>query len=82
VTLSDTGRQLRRHLFTMIGTVVVVDAAIIAAFYYFEIEQRPDRIRMLFTAAWVLVTLLIVLRGMARIRDVRLRARRARPRPV
>ena len=76
----EASRELRGHLFRMILTVAVVDVLVIALYQYLGIEGRADRVRTFFTGAWILLTLLIVLHFLGKIRATRIRARRARAR--
>lgn len=70
--------DLRRHLLRMVVGVVVLDVAIALLKDRLGVETWPSQRRILFTAAWMLATLAVVLPTLAGIRRARVRARRAR----
>ena len=69
----------RKLLITMVLFVVVIDAVAIGAYYAFDLDHRPDQVRITFTALWVLLTLAVCAVYLKRIRELRNEAmRRAR----
>jgi hypothetical protein len=70
---ADGRRPVRRELLQLVLAVVLVDALFIAGYYLFYLERGSQSIRIGYTAAWTTVTLLVVLRGLARIRGLRAR---------
>jgi hypothetical protein len=72
--MSETGRELLR----LVLSVVVVDAAAIAVFLVADLADASTRARIVFGAVWTLVTLIVVLAGLARVRAARGGALRAR----
>jgi hypothetical protein len=64
---------VRRELLKLVLAVALVDALFIAGYYLFRLERVSQSIRIGYTAAWTAVTLLVVLRGLARIRGLRAR---------
>ena len=64
---------MRRELLKLVLAVALVDALLIAGYYLFRLERVSQSIRIGYTAAWTAVTLLVVLRGLARIRGLRAR---------
>jgi hypothetical protein len=69
----------RKLLLTMVLFVVLIDAVAIGSFYAFDVERRPEQIRFIFTAVWVLLTLAVCAVYLKRIRALRNEAmRRAR----
>ena len=60
-----------RHLVVMVISVVALDAAAIAAYYLADIPSAPPTVRNVFTAAWMIATVLIVGIGLRRIRRTR-----------
>ena len=75
--VADDPGTLRREVLALVGLVLLADVLFIAAYFLFDLAARPAPTRLGFTVAWTLVTLAIVLRGLARIRAGRLRRRRA-----
>jgi hypothetical protein len=53
--------------------VLVVDAVFIAGYFLFHLDAALDPAKIGYTAVWTVVTLLVVLRGLTRIRSLRRR---------
>lgn len=70
--------RLRREILVLVGLVLAVDAVFLAGYFLAGVPRRPDGFKLGYTAAWTLVTLLVVLRGLTRVRAERIR-RLARP---
>lgn len=68
----DAGR-LRREVLALVGLVLAVDAVFLAGYFLGGLSRRPHGVKLAYAAVWTLVTLLIVLRGLARVRAERLR---------
>jgi hypothetical protein len=68
----DSGR-LRREVLALVGLVLAVDAVFLAGYWLGGVARRPDRWKLIYTGAWTLVTLLVVLRGLTRVRAERMR---------
>jgi hypothetical protein len=77
VDTRNSGR-LRREVLALVGLVLAVDAVFVAGYFLAGVARRPDGIKLGYTAAWTIVTLLVVLRGLTRVRAERVR-RHARP---
>ena len=50
---------------------MAVDAVFIAAYFLAGVASADDAGKVAFTVAWTAITLLIVLRGLTRIRSIR-----------
>ena len=61
-------RVMRRELLHLVLAVLLVDALFIAAYFFFHLERAAVPAKVGFAAAWTVVTLVIVLRALARIR--------------
>jgi len=72
MALTPAARTMRRHLLEMIGLVIALDAVTIGIYYAVGMKSRPPRVQLAFTAVWTVLTLLVVLRGMGRVRAARL----------
>jgi len=70
------GAELKRYLIWMVVAVVALDAVAIGLYYGLHVRSAAPRTQALFAGAWTLVTLIVVLTGMTRIRAVRVRWRR------
>ena len=62
---------MRRQLLLLVAAVVVVDACFIAGSFLFDLNTSGNPARIGYTAAWTVVTLLVVLRFLTRIRSLR-----------
>ena len=77
---STDSRSVRREVLALVGLVLLVDALFIAGYYLAGVARRPDTLKVAYTAVWTVATLLVVLRGLHRVRAERLRHRRGTPR--
>ena len=64
-------RAMKKHLLTLVATVVVLDAIMVGAYYGFAIADRPAKTQQTFVAVWVVLTLIVVTTIMKRIRQAR-----------
>jgi hypothetical protein len=67
---------ITREVLTLVGLVVVIDVVFIAAYFLGGIDHSSDRFKLLFTVAWTVITLVLVLHGLLRIRRARVPGRR------
>jgi uncharacterized membrane protein YpjA len=72
---ADGRRPVRRELLRLVLAVVLLDAVFIAGYYLSQLEHGSRPLRIGYTAAWTAVTLIVVLRGLLRIRALRARDR-------
>ena len=68
----DAGR-LRREVLVLVGLVLAVDAVFVAGYFLAGVPRRPDGFKLGYTVAWTVATLLVVLRGLTRVRAERVR---------
>jgi hypothetical protein len=66
-------RRVKREVLWLVIAVLAVDAVFMLAFFLGQVRGASDLTKMAFTALWTLVTLAVVIRGLARVRNVRLR---------
>jgi hypothetical protein len=66
---------LRAAVLRLAIGVIVLHAIAITIYYVADIPLRPTSIRYPFFAAWILLTLAVVLPGLQRIRIARIRRR-------
>lgn len=76
-TRSPTARALRKHVLTLLVSVIVLDAVMIGIYYGLDVGDQPNRTQQIFVAVWVVLTLIVVTTIMKRIRQVRSRRGRA-----
>jgi membrane protein DedA with SNARE-associated domain len=62
---------VRREVLILVGLVVVIDVVFIAAYFLGGIDRSSDQMKLLFTVVWTVITLVVVLRGLLRIRRAR-----------
>jgi hypothetical protein len=67
--------RLKREVFWLVVAVLLVDAVFVAVFFLAGLRTTTDTVKGGFTVLWTLVTLGVVLRGLSRIRRVRLDSR-------
>jgi hypothetical protein len=73
----DPGR-LRREVLVLVGLVLAVHAVFLMGYYLGGVAHRPYGFKLGYTATWTVAALLVVLRGLTRVRAERVR-RRGRP---
>jgi len=62
---------VKRQLLLLVTAVVVVDLCFIAGYFIFDLNTGGNPARIGYAAAWTVVTLLVVLRFLTRIRSLR-----------
>ena len=62
---------IRREVLILVGLVVMIDVVFIAAYFLGGIDRSSDQMKLLFTVVWTVITLVVVLRGLLRIRRTR-----------
>jgi len=67
---------LRAAVLRLAVSIVVLDAIAIAAYYVADLALRPPSIRYPFFTVWMVLTLVVVLTGLHRVRVARDRSRR------
>ena len=68
----DRGR-LRREVLTLLGLVVAVDALFIGGYLLADVARASATAKAGYTAVWTVAVLLVVLRGLSRVRAERVR---------
>lgn len=63
--------ELRRRTLILFGSIVVLDVAVIAAYYALHVRERPIKTQQMFIAAWVVATLVVIVPQMKEIRKFR-----------
>lgn len=76
--MADDRAALRREVLALVFLVVLIDAAFIAVYVGARLAWAGSGLKVGFTILWTVVTLLVVLRSLGRIRAARLRLRRSR----
>jgi hypothetical protein len=74
--VSGESDRLRREVLLLVGLVLAVDVAFGAGYYLGGLRRAGDQAKLAYTIVWTVATLLVVLRGLGRIRAERIRRRR------
>jgi hypothetical protein len=61
----------RRHLFTMVASILALDAIAVGLYFFAGIRDADGGVRNAFTVAWTVATLAVVGLGLRRIRQER-----------
>jgi hypothetical protein len=64
---------LRSAVLRLLLSIVVLHAAAIAAYYVAGIGRRPVAVQYAFLGVWLILTLIVVLGGLQRVRVARIR---------
>lgn len=76
---ADAPDRLKREVLVLVALVLAVDAAFVGLYYLAGLSRAGAPVKLAFTAGWTVVSLVVVLRGLGRIRAERARRLRARP---
>ncbi|MBA3760359.1 MAG: hypothetical protein H0X07_07480 [Gemmatimonadales bacterium] len=60
-----------REALVLVALVLVVDALFIAVYFGAGIERASDSVKIAFTVVWTAINLIVVIRGLSRIRSAR-----------
>jgi len=66
-------KRVKREVLWLVVAVLVVDAFFVAGYFLGQLRTASDLTKIVFTTLWTLVTLGVVIRGLARVRSVRIR---------
>jgi hypothetical protein len=72
--------SLRREVLTLVGSVLLLHGGFIALYLVAHLASASPDVRSAFAVAWTAATLAVVLRGLGRVRALRVRRRRTRTR--
>jgi hypothetical protein len=75
--VSKTGEEIKPLVLRLVIAVMALDVIAITLYTVLHIDQRSSNVRYAYGAVWVVSTLVVVLRALARIREIRVRNRRA-----
>ncbi len=64
-------KPVAREALLLVGLVLLVDAVFVAAYFLGHLRALSDPAKLAFTLVWTLVTLVVVIRGLSRIRKAR-----------
>lgn len=70
-SMDDRADRMRREIVTLVILVLVVDGLFIGGYFAAGLVHSSAAAKLGYTAIWTLVTLVVVLRGLSRIRAIR-----------
>jgi len=70
---SSQNHELKRHVLTLVVSIVVLDTIMIGSYYAFHLPDRMMKTQQTFIGVWVGMTLIVVTTVMKRIRQARRR---------
>ena len=62
---------VKREAVVLVAVVLAVDALFIAVYFGAGIERGSDSVKLGFTVVWTVINLIVVIRGLGRIRSAR-----------
>jgi hypothetical protein len=62
---------VKKEALTLVFVVVAVDAVFIAVYFVTGLRGASGGVKLAFTVVWTIITLAVVIRGLSRIRTVR-----------
>lgn len=65
--------SVKREALVLVGVVLAVDAIFIALYFGAGIERASDSVKIAFTVIWTVINLVVVIRGLTRIRSARVK---------
>jgi hypothetical protein len=69
--------SLSRAVLTLLGLIVLVDGVFVGIYYAAGLAHATPGVTLGYTALWTLATLVVVIRGLGRVRGERPHSRRA-----
>jgi hypothetical protein len=69
--MAERSQRVKREVFMLVALVLVVDGLFIAGYFAAGLVRASDVTKLVYTAAWTAITMLVVLRGLAHIRALR-----------
>lgn len=69
--MAEHAARLRREVVTLVALVLLVDGLFIGGYFAAGLVRASGPLKLGYTAAWTLVTMVVVLRGLTRIRAIR-----------
>ncbi len=69
--MAERADRVRREVLILVGLVLLVDGVFIAGYFAAGIVRGSDVAKVVYAAVWTVVTMVVVLRGLTRIRAIR-----------
>ncbi len=69
--MAERTDRVKREVLTLLVVVLIVDGLFIVGYFAAGLVRASTGLKVGYTAAWTLVTMVVVLRGLTRIRAIR-----------
>lgn len=69
--MDERADRVKREVVMLVGAVLLVDGLFIGGYFAAGLVRASAAAKLGYTALWTLVTLVVVLRGLTRIRAIR-----------
>lgn len=77
--MDETASSMKKEVLALVLLVLLVDAIFVAAYFLGGFRDASDAGKLVFTTGWTVVTLAVVIRGLARVRSARLNRGQSKP---
>jgi hypothetical protein len=74
MTASSRSAQVKRELLLLVGLVLVLDGLFVTAYFVGRLSHASVETRLIFTLVWTGGVLLLAVRGLSRVRRLRLQS--------
>lgn len=65
-------KRVRREVLSLVIAILGVDAGFVALYFLLQVRDASDSSKIAFTALWTLLTLGVIIRGLSRVRRIRM----------
>lgn len=69
--MAERADRLKREVVALVALVVVVDGLFIGGYFAAGLVHASGMVKLIYAGAWTLVTMVVVLRALTRIRAIR-----------
>ena len=70
-TMAQRSDRVKREVLALVVLVLIVDGLFIAGYFVGGMVRASDIVKLVYTGVWTVITLIVVLRGLTRIRSLR-----------
>ena len=74
MTTPSQSAQIKREVLLLVALILALDALFVAAYFIVRVNRASEGTRLAFTVVWTGAVLLLALRGLSRIRRLRLQS--------
>lgn len=69
--MAERSRRVKREVMILVALVLLVDGLFVVGYFAAGLVRASDVMKMGYTAVWTVITMVVVLRGLTRIRALR-----------